>query len=131
MLGGLDIFSSLSIGELEKISIFCQEKLVASWETLFSLWEEANAMYIVKSWGLKVIDENKKKLGQVWVGEILGEMVVFWGEEKRTASVVAIEDSALITILSFSIKELAENNHEIFVKIKDIIEERRWKNSGL
>ena len=40
------------------------------------------------------------------------------------ATAISLEDSSLITILSFSIKELANKNPLLLDKIKDIINDR-------
>ena len=48
-------------------------------------------------------------------------MALFWDTNKRMATAISLEDSSLITILSFSIKELANKNPLLLDKIKEII----------
>ena len=44
------------------------------------------------------------------------------------ASVKAIEETQLITIMNYSIQELANKRRDIFDKIIEVIEERKLKN---
>jgi len=46
----------------------------------------------------------------------------------RMAEAVAIEDTSIITVLSFSIKALTKENPEIMHKIDQIIKEREEEN---
>jgi len=55
-------------------------------------------------------------------------MALFLDKRKRTASIIALEDSKLLTILDFSIKQLVQKNPELLDKIKDIIDKRRKVN---
>ena len=128
MLENLNIFKSLTESELKELSLFCQKKALSAWEKLFSLWDAANALYIVESWSVDVINENDKVIATVKSGDILWEMAILWWEDSRTASAVASSDTDLITMLGFSVEKLAETNSEIFEKIQKIISERRQGN---
>jgi len=44
------------------------------------------------------------------------------------ATAIALEDSTLLTILSFSIKELTQKYPNLLIKIQEIIEERMIDN---
>ena len=128
MLENLNIFKSLTESELRELSLFCQKKNLSEWEKLFSLWDPANALYIVESWSVDVINKDDKVIATVKSGDILWEMAILWWEDSRTASAIASLDTTLITILGFSIEKLAETNEEIFEKIQKIISERRQGN---
>ncbi|USN58079.1 MAG: hypothetical protein H6767_07160 [Candidatus Peribacteria bacterium] len=47
---------------------------------------------------------------------------------RRSAGAIASEPCVLITILSFSIQELARQHPELMEKIKAVIEERMYQN---
>jgi CRP-like cAMP-binding protein len=47
------------------------------------------------------------------------------------ATARAVEDSVLLTILSFSIKELAKKHPDIMAKIEDIIVLREFENKKI
>ena len=133
-LDWVEMFSSLSLEEKEQLALFCQEKHILSWERLFKEWDEANAMYFLTDWKIEVYKNEWKEdiiLWEIKAEEILWEMAVFWGEWKRMASAKAKEDTTLITILSFSIKEIALNHPDLMEKIEGIINDRKIKNKNI
>lgn len=127
ILHWIKLLSDLSENDKDNLSLFCQEKSLKKWEILFKEWDEANAMYILKSWTFeirKIINWKEVILWNVMAEELLWEMALFWDTNKRMATAISLEDSSLITILSFSIKELANKNPLLLDKIKDIINDR-------
>lgn len=131
LLKSMKLLSSLWENDLNNLSLFCQNKIVKKWEVLFYEWDEANAMYLLRVWSFditKTIKGNSVKLWSVQAEEVLWEMALFWDHWKRMATATATMDSELITILSFSIKELAKKNPDLLSKIKDIINERLIDN---
>lgn len=134
ILKNVDLLKTLNDKDLDSLSLFCQPKKVSKWEVLFYEWDEANAMYLLTVWGFditKTIKWNKVKLWTVNAEEFLWEMALFWDKWKRMATAVANMDSELITILSFSIKELANKNPDLLKKIKDLINQRLISNKVL
>ncbi len=134
ILKNVDLLKTLSDKDLDSLSLFCQPKKVSKWEVLFHEWDEANAMYLLTVWGFdvtKTLKGSKVKLWTVKAEEFLWEMALFWDKWKRMATATATMDSELITILSFSIKELANKNPELLKKIKDLINQRLLSNKVL
>lgn len=129
MFEWIELFSSLWEKELETLSLFCQQRLMKSWEILFNKWEESTSMYIIKSWTLQVYD-NDKILWTIKPWEFVWEMSLFDKSKVRTASVKAIEDSIVIILLSFSLNELSHKHPEILEKIRKVINERKIKNNN-
>ncbi len=131
MLKWMKILNDLTEEEIKKLELFCQEKFVSKWEVLFREWDEAAAMYILKSGSFNILKNTWWKEISIWqvkAEETLWEMALFWDSSKRMATAIALEDSILITILNFSIKELTEENPELLEKIKSIIEVRNMQN---
>ncbi len=131
ILDWLAIFSELSEEDRSNLELFCQEKFVASWDILFREWEDANAMYILKTWSFNVsknIDWKEVSIWRVVAEEVLWEMAIFSENTRRMWTATALEDSNLIVLLSFSIKELTKTHPELLEKIRGIIEERNIKN---
>ena len=131
ILDWLKILDSLSDTEKENLSMFCQIKNVKKWEILFNQWDEATAMYILKEWQFEIFQESNWQKIILWIidaEEILGEMALFSENSKRMASAVATTDGQLITILSFSVKEITNKNPFILDKIKSIINDRLINN---
>lgn len=130
-LNWVSLFSSLTDEEKKSLEMFCQERFLSNWELLFSEWDEAQAMYIVKEWELEVSKWNSvlwiiKKDWLVW------EMALF--EEplkRRMASVKSISsETEIIVLLYFSIKEMEKKNPIIIEKIKTIITQRKEQNKN-
>ena len=127
----LKILWSLSDEDKKNLEVFCQERFLESWEILFREWEDANAMYILKNGSVSIYKDDlweKKELWMVSAEEILWEMALFWGWWKRMATAEALETTELITILSFSLKELTIKHPELMSKIQEVIEERNMSN---
>lgn len=131
ILDWLEILKSLNEQEKQNLSLFCQEKIVIKWETIFKEWDSANAMYILKKWQFEIFENinwTQVSLWNVDAEEILWEMALFDDSKKRMATAIATKNSTLITILSFSLNKLIINNPRLLSKIKEIIEERDIDN---
>lgn len=133
LLNWLRILGDLTKEDIEELNYFCQEKYVKEWEVLFYEWEDCtDAMYILKTWKFevsKIINWKKVVLWIVRAEEVLWEMALFWDIwKKRMATAKCIEDSILVTMLSFSITELSKKDPKLLEKIKDIIRNRIISN---
>ena len=131
MLDGLGILGDLSDQDKAQLEIFCQEKFMKNGDTLFNEGDEANAMYFLKEWKVEISKNIKwrpTKLGSIEAEDILWEMALFWNSSKRMATAKVKKDTVLITILSFSIKELTTKHPELLEKIKDVIDARNYEN---
>jgi len=129
MFEWIDLFSSLSRKDLQTLELFCQERMFNNWEVLFELWEESTSMYIVVSWTLQAYIGDKI-LWNITSWEFVWEMSIFDEPKLRSASVRAIENTRVITLLSFSLNQLWKNNPEIISKIKDVINQRKKQNKN-
>lgn len=136
ILTWISLFSNLTEGESNDLVLFCQERFMKAWETLFNEWDEATAMYIVKNGKLKVYRSRGDWDNILWYihkDEFVWEMAFFdWNDipKKRMASVKAIEDSQLLIIMNYSIIELAMKQKDIFDKIASIIRQRKEINEN-
>lgn len=132
ILKWLKILSELNETDISNLELFCQEKFIQRGKVLFSEWENANAMYIIKSGSFNITKDINWKETSIWkviAEEILWEMAIFSETTaKRMATSTALEDSTLIVLLNFSIKELTKKYPELLEKIRNIIEERNIKN---
>ncbi len=131
MLDNIKILESLSLRERNDLSLFCQKKYLKKGEVLFFEWESASAMYILADWSIEISKKHDWEdvlLWNVHAEEILWEMALFWENSKRMATAKALEDTILITILSFSLDEIIHKYPDLLEKIKNIIEERIVNN---
>lgn len=130
----LKIVESLSEKDKENLETFCQIRNLMAWDILFHEWEDANSMYFLKRWSIEIYKETDGKKVKIWkvdAEEILWEMALFGWTGKRMATAEAIVNTQLITILSFSIKELTEKYPNLMIKIQNVIEERNMNNKVL
>lgn len=130
ILDSVELFDSLSDNERNTLSLFCQERLLRSGEILFNEWDDAIALYIVKSGSLKAYkdrSDGEKILGYIGQEEMVGEMALFDPDapKKRMASVQAVDDSLLLVIMDYAILELSKKHPEIYQKIAQIILKRK------
>lgn len=133
-LDNLELLSDLNQKEKEQLSLFSQEKVLNKWDILFKEWDEWIAMYFLLSWKIEVsknINWDEVVLWEVKAEEVLWEMALFWKNKIRMASAKALETTELITILSFSIKDLTNKYPNLSEKIKKIIEDRKKCNESI
>lgn len=134
MLEDFKMLDCLEEKDKKKLELFCQKKSIKIWEILFKEWEEANSMYFLKKWWIivyKTINWEKIILWNIYAEEIIWEMALFWTNWKRMWTAEALEDCELVTVASFSIKELAKKNNQLLLKIQKVIEERNIKNKKI
>lgn len=130
-LDELSLLSSLSQEEKQKLELFCQEKFLNKADELFKEWDEANSMYLLATWKIEIYKNiywEEAILWEIKAEEILWEMALFWWQWKRMASARAVEDTKLVTILSFSIEEITRKHPDLMKKIEDIINARESEN---
>lgn len=134
ILSWINILKDLSEKELSSLEVLSQERFIKSWDLLFSEWDEANSMYLLKQWKIEVfLNKNSQEviLWEIEAEEILWEMALFWNKENRMASARALVDSIVVVFLEFAIKELIEKHPELLEKIKWIIKSREEENKKL
>lgn len=130
ILDSVELFESLTSNERETLSLFCQERLLRGGEVLFHEWDDAVALYVVKSGTLKAYKERsdgEKLLGYIGANELAGEMALFDPDapKKRMASVKAMDDVLLLVIMDYAILELSRKHQEIYQRIVDIMLKRK------
>ena len=134
ILDWVSLLSELYESEREELAMFCQEKHLSVWETLFHEDEDASAMYILIEGSVEISRLNNWVKDVIWkvnAEEMLWEMALFWDNNKRMATAIALEESTLIVILSFSIKELTFKHPDLLGKIKMIINDRMVSNKNM
>jgi len=130
----LKILEWMNAKDKSNLEVFCQERFLKSGETLFKEGDDANAMYFLTKGSISIYKNIKWKkisLGVVNAEEILWEMALFGWKWKRMASAEVIDNVRLVTILSFSIKEITNKYPDLMLKIQNIIKERNMNNKIL
>ncbi len=130
MFEGIDLFSSLTQEEQDKLSLFCQLRYVKSWEVLFEEGDTSTSMYIVKKWLLQAFTWERL-LWKIGPSEIVWEMALFDEPQYRSATVSAVDDTELIVILTYSLEQLIQKHSDIIAKIRAVIQKRKSQNLQL
>ncbi|GIQ70018.1 transcriptional regulator [Xylanibacillus composti] len=96
-------------------------------QVLYFHGDEGNEMYIVKSGTLKIYRQNEEQeiiFGHQFPGEVIGELEVFHYDNRRTASVAALEETVLWMIKKPDLLELTKLYPDILRKTIFILSER-------
>ncbi|MCC5815756.1 MAG: cyclic nucleotide-binding domain-containing protein [Leptospira sp.] len=114
------LFSSLDESELGKISNIAKLKSVFQGDTVFQEGNEAHSLYVVKFGTLKILTNTKESgtdvgLTTISVGDHFGEMA-FFDNDKRSATVEAMEKSELLEISFNELSGVLESNPSIQLK---------------
>jgi len=121
------LFNSLNEEILKAISSELEHLFLDKGDVLFMQGDQADAMYIVIKGCMEVsiIKQNYEGtiLAHIKTGMPVGEMQILVGE-RRSATVIAIEDTDLIKIPKATFGKIADKYPEVFDHIAQIIRER-------
>src|SRR5210317_2507494 len=96
LLHNVKIFSEVGEMDLADIAYQLSEIKFRSGQTIFKKGEEGDAMYIIKSGGVRVHDGNHV-LSRLKPGQVFGEFALF-DKESRSASITADEPTILLEL---------------------------------
>ncbi len=128
-LRGVDIFSSLSEKEIERLAVNSHVAVYAPGESIVSQGEQGDSMFIITSGSVDVKLDGKssgrfRTIGKLGPGDFFGEMSLLTGEA-RSASVIAEEETEVVEVEKESLRPIFQANPDILVSIGDIVDERR------
>mgnify|MGYP005839218189 CR=1 FL=1 len=119
-LKSVDIFSLLSEGEIELISVHLEAINVDAGSMLFRQGDEGNELYIVRSGSvatsIALPDGKSRDIAVFKSGDFFGEMSIF-ENAPRSATCTAREKSELLVLHQRSIFTIIENHPEAAQKI--------------
>ena len=111
----IPIFSDLSLDNRNKILALCSKTVLDKGETLCVLGDESSALYLLLM-GKLAVKVHNSTVATIDPVTSIGEMGVFTGEP-RSATVEAMEKSAILTLKKEDLDRLIEADPEIGVKI--------------
>lgn len=97
---------------MSKDTIILERRFVPEGTLIMRQGEEGNCAYLLQSGTVRVYTENAGKrvdLAKLTAGEIFGEMALIF-DEKRSASVKAVEDCNLIILTRQTLKQKLERS---------------------
>lgn len=124
LLKRVQLFANLEKDELEQLAAICQEKTVASGETIISQNTTGNEMYIVSQGSVEVFIQglnDARSLVVLGKGQVIGEMALI-DQGYRSASVRATREGATLYLIESDAfyKLCDENNHIGFIVMRNL-----------
>jgi CRP/FNR family transcriptional regulator, cyclic AMP receptor protein len=120
LLHRVPAFSTLGDEELAEVAAVAVPRQFGGGEVVFREGDESNTCYIVRSGHARAIREHPDgrsiTLANFGPGEIFGELAMF-DDERRSATVEAIEGTEAIAILGGDMRRLLREHPDIAVKL--------------
>jgi CRP-like cAMP-binding protein len=120
LLHQVPVFSALAELELERVAEVAVPRQFAAGEVVFREGDESDTCYVVRSGHARAIREHKDgrsiTLARFGPGDIFGELAMF-DNEKRSATVEALEPTEAIAILGGDMRRLLREHPDIAVKL--------------
>lgn len=117
LLSGIDLFAPLSEAERSTIAGRMKMAEYADGEAIVREGEPGQSMFIVAAGRVKVmLEESGQQVATLGVGDYFGEMSMLSGDP-RTASVVALGDTAVLEIDAEIFRHLADVNPEAVERV--------------
>jgi small-conductance mechanosensitive channel/CRP-like cAMP-binding protein len=127
----VDFLRPLPIEDLIELASQMHRELWGAEEIVFGEGDAGTSLYIVMSGQLRVetltTDGQPVLLGTVGPGAVVGEMSLLTGEP-RTATVVCMEDSVLLSLDKSAVQPALEAHHDLLTEISRIVAMRQEAN---
>ena len=133
ILEKIPIFHDLEIDQFKRILRICSKQTFSENQVVFKAEEESYQIFILIKGMLKVVFSDGKELSRISPVELVGEMGVFTGEQ-RSASVIAVEESIVLSIHKVELLNLFRKESELGIQvllnvIQDISQKLRKNNA--
>jgi CRP-like cAMP-binding protein len=120
LLHHVPVFSTLGGEELARVAAVAVPRQFGRGEVVFREGDESNTCYIVRSGRARAVREHQDgrsiTLAHFGPGDIFGELAMF-DDERRSATVEAIDDTEAIAILGGDMRRLLHEHPQIAVKL--------------
>ncbi|WP_289143049.1 Crp/Fnr family transcriptional regulator [uncultured Brevibacillus sp.] len=121
------LFKGIDVSDTEYVaSLFIERKFQKN-QVIFFQNDPGDEMYIIKSGVLKIFREDDSKqiiFGHQFPGETIGELECIHHDNRRLASVAAIENSTAWMIRKAALEELIKTYPDILRKLFYVVSER-------
>ncbi len=112
----IPIFKGLTLNQFKQILLICTKKSYSEDTVVIQSGSESKQMFILIKGILRVVFPDGKELSRISPVEIVGEMGIFTAE-RRSASVVAAEESILLAIHKMEMMNLFRKESDIGIHI--------------
>lgn len=117
------LFGPLNESVLRYVEARVQWVRLQAGETLFAAGDSGRDLYFIVSGRLRALGAGGRVLSEMTRGESIGEIALLTGEP-RTATVVAVRDSALVRISRETFEEIVEKYPKVMQVIAGIVVRR-------
>ncbi|MCK4542850.1 MAG: cyclic nucleotide-binding domain-containing protein [Spirochaetales bacterium] len=126
-LKNVGMFSKMSPKHLKQIAKACRSREYKAGEYIVRQDEEGLGLFIITGGKVEVVKETSEKkelhIATHTTGEFIGEMTIIDGA-KRTASVIAKEDTTCLVLTSWDFHAIMKAHPEMALEILPIIVKR-------
>jgi len=135
LLQRVPVFSALGEEELQRVAEVAVPRRFGAGEVVFREGDESSTCYIVRSGRARAVREHTDgrsiTLATFGPGDIFGELAMF-DDERRSATIEAIEATEAIAILSGDMRRLLREHPDIAVKLlSSLVQRLRQTNERL
>ena len=120
LLHRVPVFADLADDELGQVAAVAVPRQFGSGEVVFREGDSSDTCYIVRDGRARAIREHPDgrtiTLAHFGPGDIFGELAMF-DEERRSATIEAVEDTSAIAILGGDMRRLLRDHPDIAVKL--------------
>lgn len=123
-IGRCNLFSTLSVDEMDSVATISNDRSIPKGETIFSEGDEAISLYILSKGSVRLVkflpDGRETTLRVVEDGETFAEAAVFFGSD-YPATAIASEKSEIISIEKRSFIQLISKKPAIALKMLGVM----------
>jgi len=116
LLEGIPLFSEIPPHHLRELARFARSESFASGTVIVKMGDPGSTLYVVKSGRVNVVRDQEDgpgiSLATFGPGEFFGELSIFDGE-RRSATVIAVEDTDTVTLGRFDLMRVVSHNPQI------------------
>jgi CRP/FNR family transcriptional regulator, cyclic AMP receptor protein len=116
LLEGIPLFHEVPPHHLRELARFARSESFPAGTVIVTMGEPGSSLYVVKSGQVKVMRDQEGgpgiTLATFGPGEFFGELSIFDGE-KRSATVIAVEDTETVTLGRFDIVRVVSHDPQV------------------
>jgi CRP/FNR family transcriptional regulator len=119
LLSRVPVFSALAAPDLERVALVAVPRTLAAGEVLFQEGDRSDTCYVVRSGRTRAVrDRHGRTITLATFGphDFFGELAMF-EDERRSATVEAIEPTALVAVLGADMRRLMRLHPEITARL--------------
>lgn len=127
LLADVEVFSGLEERELEQVAQVAVPRTFERGEVIFREGDSGETCYVVRAGSVSIrrehMDGRTLALAELRAGSIFGELAMF-GSETRSATAEALEETALVAVLSGDMHRVLRSSPDIALKMLAALADR-------